>query len=171
MEKLEFPRRKIKLLPFLLAGLIFLAAGGIFLSTGLMPKLSWPPLILGALTLLLAVWLLSKALKSLLDGKPGLTLSSEGIEDRTGDLGAGFIPWQEVTEIQSAQVGKAEFIGIALRDPQSFIAAQKGAVKRKIMETNLQMLNMPVLFAPGALPLSQAELLDHLRRYWLAHRK
>jgi hypothetical protein len=90
--------------------------------------------------------------------KPGLIISSEGITDNTSGLHIGFVPWSDITAVTERTVFNQKFINLAVNDPQTYIAKQPNALKRKAMEINQHSFGCAIYISTNGLDISYKEL-------------
>jgi hypothetical protein len=155
MQPIEIRASKKKLILSLIGSIAFVAVG-IWLITG--PEIEMP--ILGnpvfvmitgytcvAFFGLIAIVLIGRL------GKPlkGLTLSSEGIEDHSTAVSAGFIPWTDIKEIREAKTFNQQFIVVVVHNPQEYIDRQGNFIKRKSVQSNYKIYGSPVTIATAPL--------------------
>ena len=98
------------------------------------------------------------------DKKPGLILNAEGMTDNSSAVAAGFIPWSEVTGVDTFQVSNQRMLVIRVTDPTKYIE-RGGAVKRSLNRANANMCGSPIVISSNALRIP----FDELRREVVAY--
>jgi hypothetical protein len=73
------------------------------------------------------------------DKSPGLILTKNGLIDNSNAFKIGFIPWEDVMNIQRMHTYNQRFISIAVKDPQKYIDRQRSNFKKKLMKLNLKL--------------------------------
>lgn len=165
-QKIEIQTSKTKIVFSLIGSLTFVALGFMFLV--FVPPLNQngvlgdPALILavGIITVLTFGFFSAMMLVKLMDDKPGMIISKDGILDNTGagSASAGLIPWTEIREIKVANFLNQKFIMIAVADPDGFIGKESNALKRKAMKMNLKTYGAPIGISPNGLRIKYDEL-------------
>ncbi len=139
--KIEIQLSKSKLIILLVIGIIFMTLGFWFVIT--VPKVNSiifgnpiAIITLGIVTILFSLIGLLFVFKKMFDKSPGLTISSEGIIDNASGVGAGFIPWTDVLEINETVVVNKHFINIVVKNPEHYIDRQKNILLKKLVQIN-----------------------------------
>jgi hypothetical protein len=104
------------------------------------------------------------ALRKLFDPKPGLVLSSRGIEDHSSAVAAGFIPWGDITGFSVFQVHRTKMVIILVREPEKYIE-RGGAMKRALNRANMKMTGSPLSISAATLEIKFDELHQLLENY------
>jgi hypothetical protein len=89
------------------------------------------------------LYYLASYLKTLFDPSAKLVLSDAGLDDNTGILSCGFIPWSEVKGTQLVKVFNSEMLLVAVQDPGKIVARQN-AWKRMHLRRMVRRLGTPV---------------------------
>jgi hypothetical protein len=109
---------------------------------------------------LAALFILSR----LLSRKPALVIDASGITDNGSLVAAGFIPWSDFADAGIASVGKTRFLGIRLRDPDAYLA-RSNALKRFLVQINMQLCGYPCNIPVTTLPCTVEELLATVKQH------
>ncbi|MGE5179281.1 MAG: STM3941 family protein, partial [Bacteroidota bacterium] len=116
-DRLEVPRDKRRPARFLVVAVLgFLAAAASVATLG--EGRTGLPLLLHSLALMASVFFVFSAfamLRRLAFRPPGLVLDAEGIIDRSSDMGAGRVRWDEITEIRVTQSAGRRFLTVIVR--------------------------------------------------------
>lgn len=161
---IELSRGKIVLM--ILGSLLFVAAGAWFLLASddgsLVTSLSRfvPPWFvhgLGIAALLFGLAGAGYGIAKSRDRKPGLTLSSAGMVDNSSAVAAGFIPWSEVTGLDTFQINTQKMLVVHVADPQKYIE-RGSAIKRALNRANAGMCGSPIVISSNALQIPFDEL-------------
>src|SRR5207244_7221356 len=75
------------------------------------------------------------AFSRLCSKKPALVIDEKGITDNASWIAAGFVPWDDITGAGIAKFRRKQFLGIAVRNPEQYLA-KAGRLKRMLMKTN-----------------------------------
>lgn len=104
-------------------------------------------------------------IKKLFDQTSALILSREGIMDNASGVGAGFIPWAEITDIREYRVQKKKFISIHVKDPEKYV--KRGhLLKRLANRANWKMTGTPVNIPANSLKTGYEELFSSIEQYF-----
>jgi hypothetical protein len=98
------------------------------------------------------------------DRKPGLTLSPAGLVDNSSAVAAGFIPWSEVTGLDTFQLHRQQMLVIKVADPGKYIE-RGSAVKRALNRANAGMVGSPIVITSNALRIPFDELRREVAAY------
>ncbi len=94
---------------------------------------------------------------------PAIQLDSLGITDNASAVSAGFISWNDITEIAPTTVSGQKFIRIQVVNPQEYISRQTHVFKKKVMRANLSKYGTPLFFSPNNLNSTFEDLLRELQ--------
>ena len=109
--------------------------------------------------------------KKLLDKKPGLVLSEQGIYDNTSAFKFGLIPWSDITgvhekSIQASISSKQYFVTIVLVNPNEYISGEPNFLKRKLLAANYKTYGSPVHISTNGLMTNHEDLLKLISEYF-----
>lgn len=177
---IEIPLSKSKLTKLLIASAIFLAAGLWILVA--QPETGNPIFnafivknTAGALGIVMGLPGIIFFTRKLADKRPGLIIDSMGVTDNSSSLSLGFIPWSDITSVESKIVqvsvaSKQKFVAIKLRNPEVYIDSQTSALKRKAMQVGLKHSDSPVNISANGLNIKYDYLLQLLQDNYRANR-
>lgn len=111
------------------------------------------------------------AYQRLRDNQPGLIVSDEGITDHSSAVGAGFIPWSDVLEINEQKMFGANFMRIKVKSPDYYIDRQSSSLKRFMMRRNQQTFKAGLAISASSIRCSFEELKDLLNRRFRAYQE
>lgn len=107
-------------------------------------------------------------LRKLLDRRPGLVLSAEGLEDRSTFVAIGFVPWSDITGVDSYRALGQRTLVLKVADPKKYLGGGN-AVARYLRRSNLKLCGSPVTITTATLKIRydnlMAEIQDYLRRH------
>lgn len=104
-------------------------------------------------------------LKRLLDKDTGVTISKEGIIDRTSSISTGEVEWKNITGIRKDNRSK-RYILVDIHKPEAIInSAKNGAIKR-LMEQNMRLYGTPFLLDPVVLNCEVEDLESTLNSFY-----
>lgn len=171
MEKIEIGLNKNKLKILLLIGFVFVMAGCWFLidppqKENQLLKETTVVRGIGLVAILFFGGIAFKIIQKLKDTKPGLVIDKNGITDNSNAVAAGFIPWQDVRDIQSISVFNKEFMMVLVSNPEEYISRQSGTIKRTAMRMNHKRYGSPVSITAETLDCNSAELKKMLLDYF-----
>lgn len=175
-NSIEISLSKTKLTKLLIFSILFVVGGLWMIVTN--PQTSNPvfnnPLLktiasYGALIMgLLGIYFFTK---KLMDKKPGLVLSDQGIVDNTSAFNFGLIPWVDIAAIyeRSIQTGiasKQYFLTIAVKDPEKYIDRETNFLKRKLLIANSKSYGSPIHISTNGLKTTPKYLLQLVNEYF-----
>lgn len=109
------------------------------------------------------------ALVKLFDNKPGLILNEKGITDNASGVSAGFIAWNDITDISMLKVQSTRFLLIFTKDPKKYLAG-KNKFKVNMMRINAKMYGTPLSISATALQYKFDDLEKLVFKYWETYR-
>jgi hypothetical protein len=92
--------------------------------------------IVGSISTVFFTPFLFSILFKLLDNKPGLRITKDGVYENSGGAPIGFVEWNDVTEITSMGDQKNMIILIHVQNPNKYIDREPNIFKRWIMKNN-----------------------------------
>lgn len=108
--------------------------------------------------------------RRLLVRTPGLVLDAEGIVDRSSDMGAGRVRWDEVEEVRVTRSSGRRFLTLIVQDPRKFIE-RGGWVHRRVNEANYRHAGSPVNVATWTLRIPFDQLLARMSEFYRRYGK
>lgn len=93
----------------------------------------------------------------LFDGQPGLIIDERGITDNAGTFAAGFIPWTDITGIESVKQASQKFILVYVRNPEEYVNRQTSFLAKKI-KTGYKYSGTPIAISANGLKMKFAAL-------------
>jgi hypothetical protein len=175
-NSIEISLSKTKLTKLLIFSILFLLAGlwiiianpqnsnPFFNSTAVKTVASYGALIMG----IFGIYFFTK---KLMDKKPGLVLSDQGIVDNTSAFNFGLIPWVDIaaiyeSSIQTGIASKQYFLTIALEDPEKYIARETNFLKRKLLIANSKNYGSPIHISTNGLKTNHQDLCKLANEYF-----
>lgn len=95
--------------------------------------------------------------------KPVLILDADGFTDQGSLISAGYVPWQEVQQIDHRPFRRRVFVTVTVTDPAAFRARQS-AWHRLLLRINGPTAAGDILIPDNVLPMRPAELVKTMRR-------
>jgi hypothetical protein len=95
--------------------------------------------------------------------RPALILDADGFTDHGSLISAGYVPWQEVQEIDERRFGRRIFVTVKVTDPVAFRARQP-TWRRLLYRINGRTAAGDILIPDNVLSISPAELVKTMRR-------
>ena len=154
-------------LVFVVIGLWFAISPGTFVTTIIRNRSAIS--VGGFLSIVVFGFFGVVVLKKIFDKRPGLIISEQGITDNSSGVSAGFIPWSDITAIKEKAVATQRFLNVIVKNPQEYIEKQRSGFKRKIMQKNYDMFQMPIGISTNALKISHEELKQILKERLIEH--
>lgn len=166
MDKIEIPISKKKSILILLGAIVFVIVGIWFIISPSLFASKINPFIIQ--TLGVAIVLFSAVgvfvfIKTLTTKNIGLTIDSTGILCDFGKASIGFIPWEDIVDIEDFYVSGQGIIKIIVRNPQEYIDRQKNAFLRRMAEMNYKLYDTPVQISASILKYDFSELYNLLK--------
>jgi hypothetical protein len=168
-EAIEIPISKIKMILMLLGCLLFILAGLNFVIspakfTSIICRSNTIIFIAGSLGIVFFGFLGFTIFKRVIDNTPGLIISGDGITDNASGVPAGFIPWSDIIAVKETVVANQRFINLVVKNPQDYIARQKSAFKRKIMQKNHDLFGTGIGITANTLKINYKDLKKILEK-------
>lgn len=166
MDKIEIPISKKKSILILLGAIVFVFVGIWFIiSPSLFASKINPFIIqtLGVVTVLFFGLCGIACTKTLITKKTGLTIDSSGILCDLGGIAIGFVPWEDIIDIEEFYVSGQGIIKIIVSNPQKYIDRQKSAFSRRAAEMNYKLYDTPVQISASILKYDFSELYNLLK--------
>jgi hypothetical protein len=95
--------------------------------------------------------------------RPVLVLDADGFTDRGSLISAGYVPWQEVRQIDQRRFRRRVFVTVTVTDPVAFRARQS-AWHRLLLRINGPMAAGDILIPDNVLPMRPADLAKTMQR-------
>lgn len=101
------------------------------------------------------------SLFSLIFRRPIITISDEGILDRSAFINFGLIPWLEIDRVFYKRASNKDYICVALKKPESYLKSQS-ALKRILTRKKVDD-DAFISFDQSLLPIKPGELIKEIR--------
>lgn len=98
------------------------------------------------------------AMKFLMANTPGLIIDNYGITDNTSGISAGFIEWEDITQIVKKNIASSKSIVIYTNKPQKYINRKKNILSRKALLLNYKISGSPIMIVSNTLKISFEDL-------------
>jgi hypothetical protein len=95
--------------------------------------------------------------------RPALILDADGFTDHGSMISAGYVPWQEVQEIDERRFGRRIFVTVKVADPVAFRARQP-FWRRLLYRINGRTAAGDILIPDNVLSMRPAEVVKTMRR-------
>ena len=89
----------------------------------------------------------------LFDRKPGLIIDDSGITDNSGALADGFIPWTDITGVESVKQASQKFILVYVRNPEEYINRKTSFLAKKIKSSGYKHSGTPIAISANSLKI------------------
>jgi len=171
-ETLEIALSKRKLVLMFIGSLIFVAAGFWFIKA---PETFTQTIFKPSPTLITIIGYASIIFfgtcavfifRKLFDTKAGIIIDNEGIHDNSSGLSAGFIPWNDISNISTIEVSRQKLIMIEVSNPDDYINRQTNFIAKKASAINHKMYGSPISISAGSLKYKFDDLYYTLRKRW-----
>jgi hypothetical protein len=104
-------------------------------------------------------------LYKLFDREPGLILDADGFTDNASAVAAGFVPWTDVTDVQTHRIAQQPMLIVVVADPQRYMRKQN-LLQQIATRTSLATFGSPIGISASALKIGFDELSNLFRSYW-----
>ena len=104
------------------------------------------------------------AVYRLLDPKPAVIISMEGLFDNASAIGVGMLPWEEITDVYLYEFMGQRMLGIVIQDGDALIERQPH-IRRVIAKINRSLVGSPINISQVSLPISIEELLERIEEH------
>ena len=112
---------------------------------------------------LLFIFVLVTSLRMLLNRKPALSLTNEGITDSISLASAGTIPWKEVKSVKLETYLNSPQILIALHHPER-ILEKLGYVKKRMVNQQLVDTGAVIVINPKMIQGKPQDIVNNIKR-------
>ncbi|GAB6009420.1 STM3941 family protein [Dysgonomonas reticulitermitis] len=166
MDKIEIPISRRKSILILLGAIMFVVVGIWFAFYPPPNPFRLNPVfiqILGVVSVLFFGVCGVACAKTLITKRIGLTIDSSGILCNSGGAAVGFVPWEDIIDIEDYYISGQGIIKIIVDNPQKYIDRQKSAFSRRIAEMNYKLYDTPVQISANILKCDFAELYNLLK--------
>ena len=133
IEPIIIPSRKLGNIIYALGSLIFVILGLILLLTA-----DILPILVGLFSIAFFGWCFIIFVKSIFNNQPLLMVDQHGITDHSSALALGFVPWQDIENIQLRHMLNQTFISVSVKDQEVYLA-KMSSLQRNASKTNLKM--------------------------------
>lgn len=107
-------------------------------------------------------------LRKFFDRRPGIVLSEAGLQDNSTGVSVGFIPWSDITGVDTYRTFNQRTLVVKVSDPQKYLGGGN-ALTRYLRKSNLKLCGSPVTITSTVLNIGyddlMAEIQDYIRRY------
>lgn len=117
--------------------------------------------IIGIISIIIFGLCLLFYIKILINRKPALIVTDEGIIDHSSYIGAGMVKWKQIEHIDFINYGGQVFLGIYTYDPELIISRTNG-FKSILNKINRRLLPTQVNIPVKNLNCSVDELVDQI---------
>jgi serine phosphatase RsbU (regulator of sigma subunit) len=170
---IEIPSRK-KMILFILLVSLYLAyeacsniyfeiAGNAIFSFGIIFKIA-----ISLALLIVSGYIAGYSIMRMSDNGPGLMLKKDGFIDNSGLVSAGEIRWSDVEEINNNKVFLSRCIIIKVKNPEKYIANQKGFFKKTLLRLENRYYGSPVNISVAGLKIKFKDLFRIVQQQYLS---
>jgi hypothetical protein len=120
-------------------------------------------LVLGLACLVIFGPIAISRLLRVMRNRPVLILDADGFTDYGSLISAGYVPWQEVQQIEERAFRRRVFVTIKVTDPAA-LRARQSAWHRFLLRVNGPMAAGDILIPDNVLPMRPAALVKTMRQ-------
>lgn len=120
--------------------------------------------LVGYLSLAIFIPLLLYFVYRLSDDSPAIILDAAGLTDNSSATSAGFIPWDQIEELQVKTMHSTPILGIVLRDSEFFFKSAN-PVARFLYKINRKVYRTSCMISTTALKIDFEEFEELVRSY------
>lgn len=144
---------------------VFVLLGGAFLGFVIVEDETLWLGVVGVVTIIFFGLCMIYYVKEVINRKPVLTVSGEGIIDRSSFIGAGLIKWEEIADIDFINFGGQVFLGIYTHDSKLIINRTTG-IKSMLNNVNKGLVDAQVNIPAKNLDCNMEELVKVINNHW-----
>lgn len=101
----------------------------------------------------------------LLDTAPGLILTTTGFTDNSSSMPAGFVPWEEVTELKEFRFNRQKIVSIHIKNPETHL--RRGNFLQRLTNRAVSKASgTPINISANSLKTSYNGLVSDFERYF-----
>ena len=173
-KQIEIPLSKKKMMLTFLGACVFVILGILFVLnpekyTSIIIRNHNIILVSGISSILFFGLVAISIFRKLSDKNAGLIINSEGINDNSSGVSAGFIPWSDIEEIKISQVVNQKFLMLIVNNPEDYLNKIKNPLKRNAMKMNLKSYGSPISISSNALQTNFEDLekllVEEMKKY------
>jgi len=143
--------------------LLFVVVGIFLLSISVYESM-WLTVV-GLLTIVVFGFCFLYYVKELINRKPAVIVTNEGIIDRSSYIGADLVKWEEIDAIDFLNLSGQVYLGIFTNDPELVINRSSG-MKKLLNTLNKKLLPSQVNIPVKNLDCSVEELVNAIGERW-----
>lgn len=110
------------------------------------------------------------SIKRLIKSEIALIIDPLGLNLNPKKSPSVFIEWNEILGFEEIKIQTTRIVIISLKDPESWLERESNAIKKKLMQFNLNNYNSPFNIAASALDISSVELIEKLNSYFVKYK-
>lgn len=103
-------------------------------------------------------------LRKVLDRRPGIVLNEDGLLDNSTGVSVGFVPWSEITGVDTYKTFNQRTLVVRVSDPRKYLGGGN-AIIRYLRRSNLKLCGSPVTITPTALKIRYDDLMTEIQSY------
>lgn len=96
--------------------------------------------------------------------RPALVVDRHGITDHASAIGAGFVPWSEITNLGTWTSNGQTIVTVGVAEPAA-VLARTGPLARIPMRANVRLCGTPVTLPTNTLPFTADQLIAEIAAY------
>ena len=175
-DKIEIPISKTKLVLLLLGAMAFVALGALFIIN---PDLfARGPFrspefirIAGVAAVVFFGLCLLFIVRKFFNSGTGLIIDRQGITDNSSAVAAGFIPWEDITGIETLQIASTKILMLYTNRPEKYMERAGSGLRKRAMKANYKMYGSPLSITSNSLKIGFKELEQLLAAAYEQSRK
>lgn len=109
-------------------------------------------------------------LQKLLQKQAALLIDDSGITDRSSQVAAGYVPWNDVHLITTTTVVNQKFVLLIVKNPEDYIQRKKNVIGQKGMRMNFKNYGSPICISASGLQCTTGELIEMIERKLSAYK-
>ncbi|MBS3913627.1 MAG: hypothetical protein KG003_03960 [Bacteroidetes bacterium] len=103
------------------------------------------------------------------DHKLGLILDESGITDHTNATSIGFIPWEDILDIQKGQIASTKYLMVFIKNPETYLKKAHG-IKRRLMQSSMNVYGTPLSLTSNTLKTNFPKMEKMVMEYFAKYR-
>jgi len=170
-DTIEIPLSKTKIVVLIIGATVFVGLGLLFVikpETFINPILRSPIAIafVGYASVIFFGLCAVVGFRKLFDTKAGLIVDDKGLSDNSSGVSTGFIPWGDISDINSIEISGQKLIMIIVSNPEFYINKRTNYIAKKAASINHRMYGSPISLNAGTLKCNYDDLYRLLRDRW-----
>ena len=133
IEPIVIPSKKLGNMVYALGALMFVIFGLLFLFSS-----NFFAILIGLFSIIFFGWGFIILFKRIFTSHSLLIIDEQGMTDNSSALALGFIPWEDIENVQLRHMLNQTFISVSVKDQEAYLA-KMSTLQRNATKANLKM--------------------------------